>query len=198
MATRVVWLTVLTLAVATAASASTLSLAPGSTLRLDGTSTLHPFSFTASELRVDGDIAARTPSRLVVEIPVAQLHSGESGLDKNMRKSLKADQVPDIRFELTGFQIDSTGTDSTVGITAQGRLSIAGVTRAIALQAGCRYGADAVRARGQKELLMTDFGVKPPTMMMGTIRTGDKVTVHFDLNLVEKADSIQAGKEGAR
>jgi hypothetical protein len=28
---------------------------------------------------------------------------------------------------------------------------------------------------------MSDYGMKPPTAMLGTIKTGDAVTVHFDL-----------------
>jgi hypothetical protein len=31
---------------------------------------------------------------------------------------------------------------------------------------------------------MSDYGIKPPTMMMGTIRVGDKVTVRYRLLLV--------------
>jgi hypothetical protein len=30
---------------------------------------------------------------------------------------------------------------------------------------------------------MTDFGVRPPTLMMGTMKVHDPVTVHFDVLL---------------
>jgi hypothetical protein len=30
---------------------------------------------------------------------------------------------------------------------------------------------------------MTEFGVKPPTLMLGTMKVGDKVKVGFDLYL---------------
>jgi len=193
---RALWLMFLTVAVLPTASASTLSTMPGTTLRLEGTSTLHPFSFNSTDIEVSGDLVGRRPTRLLVDIPIAQLHSGESGMDKNMRKALKADQAPEIRFELTGFDFDSTRTDSIVKASVSGRLSIAGVTKAISLDADCRYGSDSIRATAQKELLMTDFGVKPPTMMMGTIRTGDKVTVRFDLRLMEKSDTASAEKGG--
>ena len=30
---------------------------------------------------------------------------------------------------------------------------------------------------------MTDFGIKPPTMFMGMLKTNDKVTITFELQL---------------
>jgi hypothetical protein len=42
---------------------------------------------------------------------------------------------------------------------------------------------DALRVTGKYELNMKDFGVKPPTLMLGTMRVGEKVTVNFDLLL---------------
>jgi hypothetical protein len=30
---------------------------------------------------------------------------------------------------------------------------------------------------------MTDFGIKPPTMFMGMLKTDDKITVKFELQL---------------
>jgi len=33
---------------------------------------------------------------------------------------------------------------------------------------------------------MSEFGIKPPTMMMGTLRVGDAVTVSYRLLLVPK------------
>ena len=33
-------------------------------------------------------------------------------------------------------------------------------------------------------LLMSDYGIKPPTMMLGTMRTKNEVLVKFDLALI--------------
>jgi hypothetical protein len=37
--------------------------------------------------------------------------------------------------------------------------------------------------RGTRDLLMTEFGIKPPTMFMGMLKTDDKVTIKFELQL---------------
>jgi hypothetical protein len=42
-------------------------------------------------------------------------------------------------------------------------------------------GKGGLRATGVSTFKMTDFGVKPVTALLGTIRTGDAVTVKFDI-----------------
>ena len=37
--------------------------------------------------------------------------------------------------------------------------------------------------KGSKQLKMTDFGVRPPTLMMGTMKVHDPVKVSFDVLL---------------
>jgi hypothetical protein len=36
---------------------------------------------------------------------------------------------------------------------------------------------------GTRDLLMTEFGIKPPTMFMGMLKTDDKITIKFELQL---------------
>jgi hypothetical protein len=40
-----------------------------------------------------------------------------------------------------------------------------------------------IRTTGRLALKMTDFGVDPPTALLGTLRTGDEVTVYFDVTV---------------
>jgi hypothetical protein len=40
-----------------------------------------------------------------------------------------------------------------------------------------------MRVTGKVPVKMTDWEVKPPTLMMGTIKVGPVVTVNFDLQL---------------
>jgi polyisoprenoid-binding protein YceI len=44
-----------------------------------------------------------------------------------------------------------------------------------------------VNATGMVPIKMTDFGIKPPTAMFGTLRTGDEVKVNFALTVGPKA-----------
>jgi hypothetical protein len=53
-----------------------------------------------------------------------------------------------------------------------------------------------VRAEGTLPLLMTDFGVKPPTALLGTLRTDNKFTVKF--SLVVGPQTLSAALAGER
>jgi len=183
------------------AGSSTLALRPGSTLWLTGTSTLHDFEAKASKLEVtftcdparwpaeptgaDGIealIRADGVSAIDVIVGVTGLKSGKDGLDKNMYKALLAEKHPEIRFHLADYEVgaaDSAG----LPVAARGALTVAGVEREITIKAHAARDGEAMRLRAEVPLLMTDFGIKPPKMMMGTIKTGDRVVVHFDLNL---------------
>lgn len=182
---------------APAAPATSLTLAPGSRLWLEGDSTLHAYKSNATKIdaaaEVDGTFAAGSPEAraavaagalksLRISIPVTALKSGENGLDKNMQKALKADAAPVIRFTLVDYKAEE-GKDGSLLIKARGKLAIAGVEKDAAVEATCRFGPDGVDVTGAKDVLMSDFGIKPPVMMLGTIKTADKVVVRFNLKL---------------
>lgn len=56
-----------------------------------------------------------------------------------------------------------------------GKLTIAGKTKLTDLVATLTYNAGnkTFNCTGTKKLKMSEYGVKPPTAMMGTIKTGD-------------------------
>ena len=35
--------------------------------------------------------------------------------------------------------------------------------------------------KGSEEILLTDYGIDPPTALLGLIRTGDRITIEFDM-----------------
>jgi|KBSSwiStaDraftv2_1062776.scaffolds.fasta_scaffold189977_3 hypothetical protein len=179
-----------------------VTLGPKSTLWLEGTSTMHDYESTAGEIRVTmvrdaakaapanvGDLEALIRSsgitRVDVEIPVQKMKSKKDGLDKNMYKSLKATENPVIRCQLTKYTVSPANGD-TLDLRAEGTLEIAGSKRPVTLAARAWRSASGLWIAGSQPLKMTEFGIKPPTMMMGTLKVSDKVTVHYRLLLVPK------------
>jgi hypothetical protein len=59
---------------------------------------------------------------------------------------------------------------------------LAGVTKRISVPFTGVQAGDKVSINGSKELKMSEFNIKPPTAMLGTLKTGDQVTVAFQLN----------------
>jgi hypothetical protein len=74
---------------------------------------------------------------------------------------------------------------------------IAGTEKTVNMEVTASRLADgSIRAEGALPLLMTDFGVKPPTAMLGTLRTSNKVTVKF--SLLVGPETLTAALSGAQ
>ena len=103
----------------------------------------------------------------------------EAAMDKLMADALKAKTHPEIRFEMTSATPRSTNGNAFV-LETKGKLTIAGVTRDVAFDVqGSRNADGRYTLVGQAPIKMSDYGIKPPTAMMGTIKTGNDVKVTF-------------------
>jgi hypothetical protein len=179
-----------------------LKVAPGASLELDGDSSLHRYSAKATQMEagigIDGERPATAAQASDLEglirghfiktfqlvVPVDQLRSGEKGLDANMRKALKSDRYKRIRFQMDSYDVlASPAVGASIGVVLHGRLSLAGVERRIDVTAAGVRVRDGLEISGSKDLLMTDYQIKPPTMMLGTIKTKDLITVRFKATL---------------
>jgi polyisoprenoid-binding protein YceI len=171
-----------------------LELRPGSELSFEGTSTLHAFHCKTTKMeatvQVDPTYAEARLSQLKrplktveIVIPVKSITCGSNGLEENMYKVLKADKYPEIRYELSTYEIPpGTATDDGFTLQATGKLTVAGRQKTIKMLIKADRQRDGnATAAGTQNLLMTDFGIKPPVFMLGMLRTGNKVVVSFKL-----------------
>ncbi len=173
-------------------SENQLFVRPQSRLQLEGTSTLHDYSFATSDIRgsARGDSASpggnsNPISHLTIRIPVKNIKSGEEKMDRNMYESLRAEDFPEILYRLDEAteDRDSSGRD-TLLLRTRGKLSVAGKEKVIEMDVRMVKQADGtIRVRGTKELLMTDFGIEPPSFMLGVLQTDDQVSIKFDVLL---------------
>jgi polyisoprenoid-binding protein YceI len=172
-----------------------LKLAKGSRLWLEGDSTLHRYSADATQLRAefklaDGSVVtdlealirAGGVQGLVVDIPVNHLRSGKPDLDENMVKALNGRAHPSITFRMDSYAV-LPATDVAFALKLRGKLAISGVERAIELDADAVRTATGLRLTGSQQLLMSDYGVKPPALMMGMLKTKNEVVVKYELLL---------------
>jgi polyisoprenoid-binding protein YceI len=122
---------------------------------------------------------------LEVVVPVKDMRSGKDGLDKNMQKALKAEENPNIIFHLDKYEVkDSTTPTQGKMVSASGTLEIGGVKNAVILDGTLTEDGSGARIQGVEDLLMTDYGIKPPKILV--IKTSNEVKVHYDLRLDEK------------
>jgi hypothetical protein len=116
-----------------------------------------------------------------VIVPVAALKSDRDNFTADMHKALKADQYPDIVFSLSRIE------KKPGGAKAFGMLKVAGVEKDVVLPLITTTRNGNLLVLGSVDLLMTEFGIEPPTAMMGMLKTDPKVTVTFETVLAKPA-----------
>ena len=169
-----------------------LVLQPQSRLWIDGTSTIRSFTCKAAEVNavVEVNGANVIPSLLTgekgvkavqVTVPAEKMDCGNGKMNDHMRNALKVSDNPTITFSLTNYDV-AKNADGISG-TINGTLDLGGVKKPISLQATGAPVGDMLHVSGVYELRMTDYGLKPPSLMFGRIKVGDMVTVKFDLLL---------------
>jgi hypothetical protein len=181
-----------TIAGSTHAQSIRLAVGGDSKLWIEGGSNLHDWSCKANSIdaAIDADEAflkSTTPSptllrKVQVKVPVRNLKCGHGGMDNNLYKALKADASPDISYILATFDVVPGATSDSFTIKTVGALTVAGTEKSVSMDVTASRLADgSVRAEGALPLLMTDFGVKPPRALLGTLRTDNNITVKFTL-----------------
>jgi len=171
-----------------AAALAPLSLQPGSRVWVDGTSTAR--AWHCESTRAVGTAAAGTTElaqlssvgSASVTVPVGTLDCRNATMNGHMRNALKADQAPEIRFRASSVSVAATGADEgTVAMT--GTLSIAGQERPVTINGTVVRENGQLRVRGSKRITMTEWGVRPPSLMLGTMKVNPAATVGFDVVL---------------
>jgi len=167
-----------------AAITATHQFEPSSSLWIEGTSTVRSFKCVAKKL--DAEIVAeRTAviaafvSQATVRIPVAGLDCANGTMNGHMRKALKLEANPEIEFALASYVVNEQSA------TLQGDLTIAGEKRTVELPATVTDDTESgmVRVKASKQINMKDWGVKPPSLMLGAMKVKELVTVSFDVSI---------------
>jgi uncharacterized protein YlzI (FlbEa/FlbD family) len=158
-------------------------------LTVSGTSTLHDWDMKSAQGNCEATITLNAAGALTAlnglsfSTNTAELKSGKGAMDKNAYKALKADKNPTITYVAATSTVSLiSGTDYLVKTV--GKLTIAGTTLDAEVTANCKVHPDkTVTVMGSKKLSMKEFGMVPPSFMMGTIKTGNDVTLKFDFTL---------------
>ncbi|WP_239452944.1 YceI family protein [Flavobacterium tistrianum] len=153
-----------------------------STFSVAGTSTLHDWEMksasgtgTASLNIANGkltDIEA-----LTVTLLAESVKSEKKSMDKVAYETLKTDKNKQIKYVLKSAEkVNETTWELT------GTYTIAGVSKVYKTSVKTTVTKDGLNLQGTNKITFTDFGMKSPTAMLGTIKTGQDLTIKFNLN----------------
>jgi len=160
---------------------------------IKGTSNIHAWTEKVETVSGDGVVnwnSDGTFDLFSINIKM-NVHSIKSDMgsimNNNTYKALKADDHPEIIFTLTSPINSIPGQANEKAIVAKGNLTIAGVTKAIELQTKVFISDKTKLAfEGSETINMSDYGIKPPTALLGTLKTGNAITITFKTNFTLK------------
>ncbi|WP_405605771.1 YceI family protein [Polaribacter sp. Asnod1-A03] len=154
-----------------------------STLLVYGTSNIHDWEIETENqtgtisLDKSNDFQIK---KLNLVVEAESLKSGKGGMDKNTYKALNTKKFKTIEFQFVSSKEITDLKDGNFKIKSKGNLTIAGVTKEILLDFNLNINGETIKLVGEKSIRMTDYNVSPPTALLGTIKTGDTVTIKFN------------------
>jgi hypothetical protein len=176
-------------------------------IRLDGTSTVHDW---AVESKIVGGYIEVGPgfptkaadakpgkveAKVEVFLPVRALKSMKDGkpystaMDGIMYEKLLEATEKQIKFTLTEMTLtEAPSGDGPMKFDAKGSLTVAGVSKDIAMPVEMTVEGDVLKFAGKVDVKMTDFKIEPPapTIALGAIKTGDDVKISITWAAVKK------------
>lgn len=155
-------------------------------LRFAGISTLHDFSGTArcqpfsADLVQNTDVGTKIPV-VEVDIPVAEMETGNGVRDDQMRKMFQGDRFPRIHGTVKGIDVDrirqESGKEGGAKASFDLALRIRDVERNVhAAVTNLREEGNQVGFDVEFPVSLKEFGLEAPSFL-GIFRVRDKVTV---------------------
>lgn len=177
-------LTIALLTISFRATAQEGYVVKGFKMAVSGTSTLHEWESDITKVDAKANLTIegselKALNSLKVTIPAKSIESTKGRImDNKTYEALKASKYPNITFSLSSAQI------SGLNVTANGKLTIAGVAKTVKLNAKGKIDASGnITFSGSKDIVLSDYGMEQPTALMGTIKVGEQVTVKYELTL---------------
>ncbi|HEY2583884.1 MAG TPA: YceI family protein [Mucilaginibacter sp.] len=152
---------------------------------INGTSNLHGWHENVEKVTGKIEVKQNADKSLSLQglsiiVNVNSIKSDESGMNSRTYKALKADKFPEITFALIEPLANIPAGAKAHSASAIGHLTIAGVTRSIIIPVKITLDEDKkITVDGVQQVKMTDYGIDPPTALLGMLKTGDVVIIDF-------------------
>lgn len=157
-------------------------LVTGSTIKVMGSSNVHDWTMVSNgaESQSQFDLANHIVAALTLRVPFTTLKSEHASMDERTYTTVNAKRYPDISFKLVSAEV-LPGDDNSFLIKAKGDLTISGVTKPVSVDVTAVANADnSIACSGSKKILLTDYGIKPPTFMLGAMKVYNDLTIQFN------------------
>ena len=161
---------------------------------IDGTSSLRAWHEKVGE--VTGDMTATVNedgsvalSAIRISMKVLSIKSDMGRMmEKKTYEALKAATHPEILFTVSAPIRLVQIRDAQSAIEVRGELALAGVSKPmVMLVKTFAISRGVLQFEGSQTIKMSDYGVRPPTALFGTMRSGPDITIHVKTNFLNQS-----------
>lgn len=168
------------------AEESKLSIAGSSNVNEFNCDCVQKFPKTALQMRLSEDGNNAVFDHAVLRIQTTKLDCKHKIMNRDMYKTLKAEEHPYITIVLKeAFELPRqplVNQKSWTSLRAHVVITIAGKSKEKVLDIEAKkIDNNLFRFKSEQVLHMTDFGIDPPTAMLGLIKVDNTITIHLDL-----------------
>lgn len=160
-----------------------------SSMKVSGTSNAHDWEMDVNKfqgyLSVNKNEDNYKISRVYFKAKAKSILGEKKLMNKKAHEALKVDEHSSITFRLTEVKNLKTTGDKISG-TIAGNLLIAGKTNKIELTFSGKAADNQIHIKDTHTLNMADYNVEPPTAMLSSIKTDEKVLVNFNIIFTRK------------
>lgn len=153
-----------------------------SSITIEGTSTLHDWDIKVEEFNGYAEIESNSEEIQIQEgiivCEVASFESGKSRMNKEVYKAMEVEDYPEVTFNYVRTE-DIVRHNNQLSLNAIGELTIAGTTHTINTTLTGEYREGILKLEGTERFKMSSYGVEPPSVMFGTIKAGDKISIKY-------------------
>jgi polyisoprenoid-binding protein YceI len=158
-----------------------------SSMKVSGTSNLHDWEMVLEDFQCTLVLEGGNPSVKIHSVNFTghskSLESNSSIMNNKTYDAILADKYPEIRFSSSSLKTIPVQIKSFTG-TVSGKLILAGRTNPVSVSiTGEIITGNEIMISGTRDILMSDYKIEAPTALMGTLKTGDEVTISFSLVL---------------
>jgi len=158
---------------------------PESKVSVRGTSSMHDWEVAVEKYEVEfllkhSDNGKISISNIRAAFSGASVTSDNSIMTGKARDALKVKEHPEIVF-ISDKAENVVRSEGKISGTLIGKLSLGGVSKSIDIVFTGNIKGDSIHITGSEEVNMADYGIKPPTALLGTLKTGEKVTIELQL-----------------
>lgn len=158
----------------------------GSSMMIKGTSSVHNWEsnveeFSGSAIFVITDGMIESLESLNFSVNAQSVKSGKRIMDNKTKDALQAKDHPQITFQFLSMEGIENDT-----VRVKGTLTLAGVAKEIMLTGVYELMEDgSILVTGSQPIDMEDYGINPPTAMMGALKTGKDVDIEYRITFLK-------------